>query len=70
MLPGGKIKNEVRILKELLKITIDFEKSFSLFEREFLKLIVAFARNTDELLVIALFCYVEVLGRSRRPQVL
>lgn len=64
------MEKEVRSIRSLLKLTIDFEKSFSLFEREFLKLIVAFARNTDELLVIALFCYVEVLGRSRRPQVL
>ena len=64
------MEKEERIIRPLLKLAIDFERLFSHFEKEFLKLIVDCASNTDELFVIALFCYVEVLGRSIRSQVL
>ena len=62
--------NEVRVLKTFFKIAIDFEGLFSRFERECLKLIVDMVSTTDELLVLSLFCYGEVLRRSRRLRVL
>lgn len=55
------MEKEVRILKTLFKVVIDFGGLFSRFERECLKLFVDLASTTDELLVLALFCYAEVL---------